>query len=352
MGQAIAQTARPVAPYSRLYCRLNGFMLGVFFEMSWRKSARRRYGFYRERMRVFLREVGIEDTPPRTHAECAARYDRGFISLTLKLGLRSEELRDFFHLGAFSIASPMAGPRQQAKANQIRRWATAILTRHGLDPGQWKTLPRFLHTRPRDIYELISPSLTLLVETLRNLRVEPQTCFVAMPFRKPFESYYATLYRPLLAAAGYRAIRAWGGFGDEDFSPLLVAAIIKSGAMLADLTGWNPNVLWELGIAQGAGRVAFLLRRDDERRALSDLARHLTIRYRERDTRAPGMNRLIFPMTLAKDVLRLEHGDPIRVAAGARAAEFGAYGDHLVERLSQRVRKDQRGRVRSGTASR
>ena len=50
--------------YSRLYCAINGFMFGVFLEMSRMKLARKRYPFYRSRMQRFLDEIGHHTQPP------------------------------------------------------------------------------------------------------------------------------------------------------------------------------------------------------------------------------------------------------------------------------------------------
>ena len=336
MGETLAERARPVRLYSHLYSRLNGFMLGMFFEMSWRKPARRRYGFYRERMRTFLREVGIEDTPPRSHAEAVDRYDRGFLSLSLKLGERAVELRDFFHLGVFSLAAQMLGPGQRSDRDDMRAFVADTLPRYCVPAARWDEIPSSPRSEPRDMFDLVSHSLAFLVDLIQPLPAEPKTCFVAMPFREPFERRYRTFYRPLLTAAGYRPIRAWGGFADEDFAPLLVSAILKSGALLADVTGWSRNVIWEVGVAHGAGKPVFLLRDDADAERMSDLARHLTLRYTSRDLATPAL--LVMPIVMIKNILAVlrARGDRVRLAGGARSEDFKAYGSYLVDGVRRR----------------
>src|SRR5262249_16890836 len=143
----------------------------------------------------------------------------------------------------------------------------------------------------RSVDDIVSPALALLVECIRRVRYEPKTCFVAMPFREPFENYYHEYYRPLLAPAGYPTIRPCRPFGHDDSSPLLVGLLHPSGAFFGDTTlddespqaaaersnaGRAPsglNVAWELGVAQGAGKTVFLVR-DERSPVAADLSKN------------------------------------------------------------------------------
>jgi len=80
-------------------------------------------------------------------------------------------------------------------------------------------------------------------------------------------------------------LRAWGGFGQEDFSPFVVAAILKSGMLLADLTQRNRNVISEMGLAQGMGKVVFGLVAKSEKRLPSDLVAGIMVRYHHQPSR-------------------------------------------------------------------
>jgi hypothetical protein len=233
----------------------------------------------------------------------------------------------------FSIATQMLGPGQRSDGADMRTFAAGMLPRYGVAAARWDEIPSRPRSEPRDMFDLVSHSLALLVDLIRPLPTEPKTCFVAMPFREPFEHRYRTFYRPLLTDAGYRPIRAWGGFADEDFAPLLVTAILKSGAVLADVTGWNRNVIWEVGIAHGAAKPVFLLRDDADAEHMSDLARHLTLRYTKHDLATPAL--LVMPIVMIKEVLRIG-GDRVRRAGGARSDELKAYGSYLVEGLRKR----------------
>src|SRR5262249_46573645 len=76
------------------------------------------------------------------------------------------------------------------------------------------------------------------------------TCFVMMPFASPIGGYYKTVYEPAIKKAGLKAIRA----DDDMFSTGKIIDQIWSGiqsskVLVAELTGRNPNVFYELGLA-------------------------------------------------------------------------------------------------------
>ena len=94
---------------------------------------------------------------------------------------------------------------------------------------------------------VLSPSLAYLGKIVDTLEVERDTAFVIMPFKQPYASYYSMLYRPALESAGYRAFRAWGGLGSEDYCDLLLKLIAKCGLVWADASELSYNVLYEIG---------------------------------------------------------------------------------------------------------
>lgn len=75
------------------------------------------------------------------------------------------------------------------------------------------------------------------------------TCFVMMPFGQWNDLYYKEIFVPAIKEAGFEPVR-----GDEMFSSGSVVEQIweqidKAKVLLADLTGKNPNVFYELGLA-------------------------------------------------------------------------------------------------------
>jgi hypothetical protein len=75
------------------------------------------------------------------------------------------------------------------------------------------------------------------------------TCFVLMPFGEWFDRYYAEIYVPALKEAGYEPVRADSLFTSGSVMERIVDQIQKSKVLLAELTGKNPNVFYEMGVA-------------------------------------------------------------------------------------------------------
>jgi hypothetical protein len=84
-------------------------------------------------------------------------------------------------------------------------------------------------------------------------------CFVIMPFGGWFDDYYESIYCPAISAAGLEPHRA-----DDLYRPSTIVQDIwtytkQAQLILADLTGKNPNVFYELGLAHGIARPAILV---------------------------------------------------------------------------------------------
>ena len=87
---------------------------------------------------------------------------------------------------------------------------------------------------------------------LFNQAIKRKYCFVAMPFRPAFDPIYETI-RTALQEKGWQVRRA-----DELFLPRLITdtilrEILTSDLVIADLTGGNPNVAYEVGLTHALG---------------------------------------------------------------------------------------------------
>ncbi len=343
--------------YSKLYCRLNGFMFGVFFEMCKFKLARERYPFFRGRMQTFLDEIAVPGDVPERHEDFNAWTETEVDLLLRFFKTRPQGLVDFFAIGHLAVTYLIRRLRDRPEAEEARRAAHLYLRRQKQPSAAFDALVDPEGKPAKTVDEIVSPALNLAVTLLRDLRPEPKTCFLAMPFRDPYEAYYDTYYRPLLAKSGFRCVRAWGGFGQEDFSPLLVALILKSGALFADLTESSPNVLWEVGVAQGAGKRVFLVR-NSAHDVPADLAKHVTLPYEPRgETWARDTIEQHHLLLLMQTAAMEKHGaDPIRIAAGVRVAEVGAMvrqtqdllADAAFFAMRERGENDANGHIRRG----
>jgi len=86
-----------------------------------------------------------------------------------------------------------------------------------------------------------------------------ETCFVIMPFGSWFDNYFSEIYQPAILNAGLIPKRA-----DDIYRPSTIVQDIwnyTQGArlVLADLTGKNANVFYELGLAHALAKPAILV---------------------------------------------------------------------------------------------
>ena len=84
-------------------------------------------------------------------------------------------------------------------------------------------------------------------------------CFVLMPFGGWLDDYYETIYTPAIEASGLDPHRA-----DDLFRPSTIVNDIwaytrRAKLLLADLSGRNPNVFYELGLAHALAKPAILV---------------------------------------------------------------------------------------------
>lgn len=99
---------------------------------------------------------------------------------------------------------------------------------------------------------LADQSKEIISDENRRTRTFLDSCFVMMPFGHWYDVYYKNIFIPAIKEAGLEPVR-----GDELFSTGSVIEQIweqiqKAKILLADLTGKNANVFYELGLAHAA----------------------------------------------------------------------------------------------------
>ena len=88
--------------------------------------------------------------------------------------------------------------------------------------------------------------------------------FVLMPFQDPYNSYYRAIFKPALEAAGYIVTRADDLFIPRPIMLDIQQSIIEAHLILCEMSGKNPNVFYELGLAHATGRPVILVSRQEE----------------------------------------------------------------------------------------
>ena len=118
---------------------------------------------------------------------------------------------------------------------------------------------------------------------------ERKQCFVLMPFGEIFDVYYEKVYRRAIEDAGYKAVRADTLFGTGSLIEQVWREIGKSEVVLADLSGRNPNVYYELGLANSQFKPV-ILTASAHGDAPFDIAHARTFVY---DVREPGWGEML-----------------------------------------------------------
>lgn len=106
-------------------------------------------------------------------------------------------------------------------------------------------------------------------------------CLVIIPFASEFDAIYERIKAAVGTATGGRAacrslkeVKAAGRITDD-----IIREVFESAFCVADLTGNNPNVMWETGFAMALGKPIVLIGQDVELMPF-DLSHHRLLEYR------------------------------------------------------------------------
>ena len=114
------------------------------------------------------------------------------------------------------------------------------------------------------------------------IRAGSKSAFVIMPFEPEFSAGYDDVIAPGVRAAGLAAVRA-----DQDalgnIEGMMFGRIFDSPVVIADVTGADPNVFYELGISHSTARKTITVVREDYRDRLPfDIAPYRVLIYPKR----------------------------------------------------------------------
>ncbi len=91
------------------------------------------------------------------------------------------------------------------------------------------------------------------------------SCFVMMPFADPIGGYYELIYEPAIKKTGLTPVRADTDiFGTGKIIEQIWAGLKRAKVLVAELTGRNPNVLYELGLAHALQKPVVLISSNEE----------------------------------------------------------------------------------------
>jgi len=93
-----------------------------------------------------------------------------------------------------------------------------------------------------------------------EVQVDRARVFCVMPFSEPWShAVWTAFIEPAITAAGLKARRGDTTLRTGKLIQNVWNEILESGCVIADLSAFNPNVYYELGMAHALGRDAYVL---------------------------------------------------------------------------------------------
>jgi hypothetical protein len=105
------------------------------------------------------------------------------------------------------------------------------------------------------------------------------TCFVLMPFAKEFEEVYEHGIAPAAEVAGFSCHRADHAVGPNAIISHIIKSIFAADVIVADVTGSNPNVFYELGVAHTIDNKTLVICERSDKQLPFNLAAYRVIYY-------------------------------------------------------------------------
>ncbi len=231
----------PVRPagsrFSPLYCAYNGFLLGQFLALGFEQGALPLYALRRRSVLALLDELGVPALLPEERPDLGSDLHIEVLeTLVPRLAQRSQLFADHVVLGSLLAHYGMLAAGHPLTAGTLLDEIEALVDRHGLPT----VVPERFAAAEGDIECVLLASIEYLEEMVAAVTPEPQTALVIVPLHGTRARPEATA--PVLQGAGYRELRAWGGFADPA-GALLSAVIEKVGVVWADFSGDDPRAL-------------------------------------------------------------------------------------------------------------
>jgi hypothetical protein len=205
-----------------------------------------------------LEAVPLLDRVPRSKLEAAESELR-----SLRRDLRARD-RELEALKASSAGGELSALRTEI-ATYLKGLSEDIVGRHVTDLASAKAETEQLRRENERLLRL-EPEIRRFKEMVvvnprwpaRGISVEADLCFLLMPFREPWSDDAWALIQNVILACGMRCRRA-----DEQDGHVVMDdiwdGICRARVVIADLTAKNPNVTYEVGLADVLGKDVVLL---------------------------------------------------------------------------------------------
>jgi hypothetical protein len=127
-------------------------------------------------------------------------------------------------------------------------------------------------TRVGNEYELSKPARKILStftvalgpQDSIDIRVDYPEVFVVMPFGQPWsDDVFSRMFKPGIMDAGFLVCRGDAIVRVGDLSTNVWRSITQAGLIVAEVSKPNPNVYYEIGLADALGKPIFLFKQEN-----------------------------------------------------------------------------------------
>lgn len=113
-----------------------------------------------------------------------------------------------------------------------------------------------LQVLPKDVMQVLGLKP---VFHSRNFKPDKDSCFYLGPFSEPFDTIYKDHVVPIFTKKGFAISRADQIFSADVIIEDIWKGILSASLIVADVSGRNPNVMYEIGMAHTIGRPVILM---------------------------------------------------------------------------------------------
>ena len=91
-----------------------------------------------------------------------------------------------------------------------------------------------------------------------------ETCFVIMPFGGKFDDTYRNILIPAIEASGYKPVRGDDFYRARPVIEDIFGGIKSASVLVADISGKNPNVNYEIGAAHALNKPVIIIYQNED----------------------------------------------------------------------------------------
>lgn len=139
----------------------------------------------------------------------------------------------------------------------------------------------------------------------------PAKCFALMPFDDTITKVYNTLLKPPLETKGFQVRRADSLSNHRSILQDIVEGIAEADLVIADMTGLNANVSYELGMAHALGKRTVIITQDISTLPF-DLKVYRAIEYSTEFSEASELTELVKEIADAVQAGTSEFSNPVQ----------------------------------------